>query len=494
MHDFTLRPYQVDFKKNISISLAKNQHVIACAPTGSGKSKIMISIAVDAMAKNRTVLLMTESTKIFNQLSKESKGHEINSAVKYISVEEGHLYVAMGQTLVRRLAIIEQFKSLGKNLLIINDECHVGSLNKLILMLREAYLIGFTATPDVRSAKHLPILYKDCIVACQVDDLIQEGYLCTYKHIGRDKANISLLELRSGEYTEESQEKAFETSAVYDGLIDDLNTFPFHRAMIFCASIKHCEDTYEKLIEANYSAIRYHSKMSNGTYELAKFTELGLANICVSVGTLTKGFDYPPVDLIVLLRATTSLPLYLQMMGRASRPIPNKKDKFTVLDYGVHWKRGLGLYWDDRDWQNMWRSTKKRKKKEGEGVAPIKQCGNESCGCIVPISTKICPYCGFIFEEEEKELAVGELVNVTEQYDTLIGKRIGVIDPYHLSIYAKMKNKRAFAIRIARAREQTNPGWLSEFAKCMGYKKYWVDLQLNALPDEPITFNNIIIR
>jgi superfamily II DNA or RNA helicase len=494
--NFTLRPYQLEFKRNIAISLVKNQHVIACAPTGSGKSKIMISIAHDAMLKGRTVLIITESTKIFNQLAFESKAHEIKAGIGYIAIQPGHLYVAMSQTLVRRDLIINQFTQFGKQLLTITDEAHIGTCTTLLKQIYPgSFGIGFTATPDVRVAKHLPVLYKDCVVACQVDDLIQDGFLCTYKHIGRDNADVSILELRNGEYTEESQEKAFETSAVYDGLLDDLNNVKFHRCMIFTASIKHCEDTWGKLIEAGYSAVRYHSKLPNGGFELAKFTELGLANICVSVGALTKGFDYPAIDLIVLLRATTSLPLYLQMMGRASRPIAGRKDTFTVLDYGVHWKRGLGLYWDDRDWKTMWRTAKKKKKKEDAGVQPIKQCPNEDCGCIIPINARVCPYCGFIFDEpEEKQLAQGDLVEVTEIYGQLIGKKIGEIDPYNLSIYAKMKNKRAFAIRIARAREQTNPGWLSEFAKCMGYKKYWVDIQLAALPKEPIQFSNITIK
>lgn len=494
--NFTLRPYQVEFKRNVSLSLVKNQHVIACAPTGSGKSKIMISIAHDAMAKTRTVLIVTESTKIFNQLSGESKGHEIKAGAKYIDIQPGHLYVAMSQTLVRRPAIISQFIALGKQLLCIVDEAHVGTTTKLLQEIYpQCYGIGFTATPDIRVAKHLPLLYQDCVVACQVDDLIQNGFLCTYTHIGRDKANISLLEIRNGEYTEESQERAFENSAVYDGLLEDLTNIEFYKCMIFTASIKHCDDTYEKLLEAGHSVTRYHSKVANGAYELAKFTELNLANICVSVGSLTKGFDFPAIDLIVLLRATTSLPLYLQMMGRASRPIPGKKDKFTVLDYGIHWKRGLGLYWDDRDWQNMWKTKKKSKKSDEQGIMPVKQCPGETCGCIVAASALVCPHCGFIFEEDkEKELEVGELVTVTAEYDKLVGKRIGLIDPYHLSIYAKMKNKRAFCIRIARAREQERPGWLAEFARCMGYKKQWVDIQLNSLPVEKIDFANIVIK
>jgi superfamily II DNA or RNA helicase len=55
--------------------------------------------------------------------------------------------------------------------------------------------------------------------------------------------------------------------------------------------------------------------------------------ILTSVGILTTGFDEPTVDTIILNRATKSLTLYYQMIGRGSRKLPNK-DQFTVIDLG----------------------------------------------------------------------------------------------------------------------------------------------------------------
>jgi superfamily II DNA or RNA helicase len=45
--------------------------------------------------------------------------------------------------------------------------------------------------------------------------------------------------------------------------------------------------------------------------------------ILTSVGIPT-GFDEPTVDTIILNRATKSLTLYYQMIGRGSRKLPNK--------------------------------------------------------------------------------------------------------------------------------------------------------------------------
>jgi superfamily II DNA or RNA helicase len=46
----------------------------------------------------------------------------------------------------------------------------------------------------------------------------------------------------------------------------------------------------------------------------------------------TTGFDEPTVDTIILNRATKSLTLYYQMIGRGSRKLPNKD--ITVIDLG----------------------------------------------------------------------------------------------------------------------------------------------------------------
>ena len=145
--------------------------------------------------------------------------------------------------------------------------------------------------------------------------------------------------MRNGEYTEASQDKAFGTNAVYDGIFEDLRKEPFKKAMIFVSSIKLAREMNERLQAEGFASVEYHSQLENGSYELAKFTELDIANICVSVSSLTKGFDFAPIDLVVLNRATTSLPLYLQMIGRGSRPVWSPdgtplKTHFRVLDYG----------------------------------------------------------------------------------------------------------------------------------------------------------------
>jgi type I site-specific restriction endonuclease len=76
--------------------------------------------------------------------------------------------------------------------------------------------------------------------------------------------------------------------------------------------------------------------------------------VLTSVGILTTGFDEPTVETIILNRATKSLTLYFQMIGRGSRKLPNKSD-FTVIDLGNNAAR-FGLWNEPVDWQHIFKS------------------------------------------------------------------------------------------------------------------------------------------
>jgi type I site-specific restriction endonuclease len=68
---------------------------------------------------------------------------------------------------------------------------------------------------------------------------------------------------------------------------------------------------------------------------------------------LTTGFDEPTVETIILNRATRSLTLYHQMIGRGSRKLPNK-DQFKLIDLGNNVRR-FGLWQDYLNWQDAFR-------------------------------------------------------------------------------------------------------------------------------------------
>ena len=482
----TPRPYQIDIVDRTSRSLAKNKAVILHAPTGAGKSIMIDMIVSRTIAKGKAVLVLSDARKIYNQLVKECNGIEINASVKEIAIQVGKCYVGMIQTILKRPMIIEQLRKLESNLILLVDECHISTSTKLIDHLPDAYRIGCTATPYGVLHKHLPEYYNDLVEGPQVDWLIQQGFLTNYRHKARTPADTSLLKIRNGEYTEKSQESVFSAKAVYDGLFEDLRQFPFKKAVIFVASIKQAEALHSKLLDQGFAACRYHSQVDHGDYELAKFTTLHLCNVLVTIKSLSKGWDYPPVDLVALMHKTLSTSVYQQEIGRGSRIYPGK-NMFTVLDYGSNWKQH-GLYFEDRPYSELWNKVKQPSEKLEASSNKI--CVN--CENVIPITARICKYCDYEYPETEKHLAQGELVDLTEEYHQLVGRKVSELTAHELANYAKIKNKKPYAIRVARAKEQIQPGFLMDFAAEMKYKRSWIDHQI--IPIEPIEFSDITLR
>ena len=56
----------------------------------------------------------------------------------------------------------------------------------------------------------------------------------------------------------------------------------------------------------------------------------GNIKVVANVGVLTTGFDHPELDTIVMARPTMSLALWYQIVGRAIRPHPQKKESWIA--------------------------------------------------------------------------------------------------------------------------------------------------------------------
>lgn len=482
----TLRTYQHKLNNDCAVAVKEHVRTLVFSPTGSGKTECFLDISRRAIAKQNTVLIITESRKIHRQIHQREDAFDISAGVRHMYIDENEIYIAMAQTLVKRPKILEQFKALGNKLVIINDEAHIATANKVLTYLSEARLLGFTATPK---GDHLQEIYRHCVMGPQVSDLIQEGYLSPYKHFARVAADLDKLKIKNGEFTEDSQMAAFASSGVYDGLLEDLRCFTFKKGMIFCSSIQHCDDVYEMLEFNNIPCVKIHSKNENNDFDLMTFETDPECKLCVTVAMLNKGYDFPTVDLECLLFATTSISRYLQSIGRGSR-IEAGKTHHVCLDYGENWLRH-GLWDMDREWDKIW-CEKRKKKSERDGVKPVKMC--PECFAIISSGILVCNFCGALLPKAEQEVKNGELVEITEKYSKLIGRKLSSLTPSELAIYARLKNKSMFAMRIARAHEQEFPGWLDAYANCMRYKPAWVHIQLRNMPAEKIEYQDFDLK
>jgi superfamily II DNA or RNA helicase len=487
--NYTLWQDQKELVRKAAISVKQHEHVIVQAPGGTGKTKTFVYIGTQICNKGGVSLILTERTNVFEQNLEEANAIGITGgSPKYMPIVPGGFYVATTQTLQKRPLIYEQFNRLidqGIDFQIIIDECHSGSYTTILNKLTYGRRLGFTATPDYRQAKHLPQLYNDCVMGNDVQWYIDNSRLCDYQHIQRKSGKaVEKLEKKNGEFTESSQRKFFGTEIHYQELFRDLNETPFNKCMLFCASIEHAEEVFERLTREGFSCSINHGKRKDDKFQIARFEKLNETNIMISVGKMTTGYDYPAVDLVVLYRATTSLIIYLQMLFRADRP--KEGMFFRTLDYGSNYDRH-GSYFHPHPWDKMW---KVKPKKSRGGVAPINFC--PKCESIIFVMAKVCKYCQYELPQKPQSTETGVAEDVTNKLQPIKGKKVSDLTPKELALYANLKDKKPFAARVARAKEVEQEGFLKDYGKAMGYKDNWAYIQ-REMPIQKLDYHNITI-
>lgn len=504
-----LYPHQLVIYNEIPVRLAKEPSVLVFSPAGSGKSKIIAATCERIAAAGRVAFVLTHRDKIQKQLVEHCSAMSITAKTDYIHITGGKCYVAMNQTLIKRLHILEQLATLGRGVVLVIDEAHRGDFNKTFTAVSEAYRVGFTATPAYRWAKHLPKYYASLIHGPQISELTPR-FLTPIRYYEMREADLSTLEKSStGEYTERSQELTFDRAKLYDDLFIHLPKFTFNKGIIFCASKKSADALNSQLLQHRYQSDVYYSGLKNGVYSLAKFRTLGQTKLLVTVAALSEGFDDPEIDFAILWRATSSLPLAIQMLMRIVRILPHKTESIC-LDFGGNNTRfggavninGLMM---DRDWHALWQPPP-GPERLSNGVAAIKIC--PSCEYMINASARSCCNCGYIYPDAEVQLKQGELVQIEHNLqearaaaNSLNGRRISTLTAIELATYAKQRDKKAFAMRIAKAHALANSQFIVDYGNEMGYNKKWAEriLQdqaeiLQYEPNHSIQYSDIIVR
>ncbi|OYX80231.1 MAG: DEAD/DEAH box helicase, partial [Flavobacteriales bacterium 32-34-25] len=316
-------------------------HLLYQLPTGGGKTVIFSEIVRRYLSKHdKKVVVLTHRIELCKQTSKMLKGFGvknkiINSKVKDLPDQnEYSCFVAMVETLKNR---INDEKLILDNIgLVIIDEAHYNSFRKLLSSFTNAFILGVTATPLSSNIK-LPMnqSYDELIVGDTISSLIEKGFLAKATTYSYDVGLTSLKVGINGDYTVKSSDDLYTNTLMQEKLLHAYTERSLgKKTLIFNNGINTSLYVYETFREAGYEIRHLDNTSSNEERkEILHWFKHTPDAILTSVGILTTGFDEPTVETIILNRATKSLTLYYQMIGRGSRKLP-LKDEFTVIDLG----------------------------------------------------------------------------------------------------------------------------------------------------------------
>ena len=331
-------------------------------PTGGGKTVIFSQIVREYIQRtNKKVLILTHRIELCRQTSKMLDGFGvrnkiINSKIKELPDQNEYMcFVAMVETLNNRLNDDKvELENVG---MVIIDEAHYNSFRKLFKFFEKSFILGVTATPLSSNIK-LPMKdnYRELIVGNSISSLIEKGFLAKANTYSFDVGLSSLKVGINGDYTVKSSEELYSNFSMQEKLLDSyMEKSQGKKTLIFNNGINTSKEVYETFRNAGYD-IRHldNTTSKQERRDILRWFKNKPDAILTSVSILTTGFDEPSVETIILNRATKSLTLYYQMIGRGSRVLPGKKE-FTVIDLGNYAAR-FGLWSAPIDWKQIFRS------------------------------------------------------------------------------------------------------------------------------------------
>jgi DNA repair protein RadD len=329
------------------------------AATGSGKSVIVAMLAKSLydLSKGKRVLCLAPSKELTEQNVEKYKALGEQCSVYSASISKSLRHPVV-------YATEGTFKSVAKRLAhefagVIIDEAHrlTPTIKKIIEELREGNpnlrVCGLSATPYrldggfifAKDTDGNPIselqakdpYFAQLVYTIGAKELIARGYLTPPKvgDINSETYDTSGLELaKNGQYTQSSLDRAFagwgrKTANIVADVVAQARGHT--GVMIFCSTNKHAEEVMASLPPEMSALVTGGTPKGERASIIARFKAQKIKYL-VNVSVLTTGFDAPHVSLVAILRATESVSLLQQIIGRGLRLFEGKPYAL-ILDY-----------------------------------------------------------------------------------------------------------------------------------------------------------------
>ncbi len=336
-------------------------HLLYQLPTGGGKTIIFSEIVRQYLKlKKKKVVVLTHRIELCNQTSKVLTdfgvlNKVVNSKASLDDQEEYSCFVAMVETLNNRL--LDDKLDISDVGLVIIDEAHYNSFTKLLKFFSCSFILGVTATP-LSSNINLPMTdnYDELIVGESISELIKNNFLARANLYTYNVGLTSLIVGANGDYTVKSSEELYTNNDMLSKLLLAYEERCLNqKTLIFNNGINTSLIVYDTFKKAGFN-VRHldNTATKKQRSETLKWFKETPDAILTSVSILTTGFDEPTVKCIMINRATKSLTLYYQMIGRGSRLLKDK-NTFEVIDLGNNFYR-FGEWGSDIDWHKIFRN------------------------------------------------------------------------------------------------------------------------------------------
>lgn len=391
---FALRPYQQQLVDAVRATWASGAaRVLACLPTGGGKSECAIDLILGMATPSTRALVIVERKVLAGQWLERILRHAPHATVGVLQAENtsrawAPILIATAQTIKAR-GVPE-----GIGLTVI-DESHIWhkSHDDVLQAVAGGKVLGLTATP-MRAG--LGLRFDKLIVGTTIGALIDQGHLVQPRYFAprHDAIETALqsVSVRAGDYASNELSAKMRGKSIIGDVVGAWQQRGENRQTIaFCVDKAHAHDLADEFVAASITACSIvDDTPDDDRARLFRQFDRGEVRVLCSVGVLAVGFDSPIASCAILARPTLSTSLHIQQGGRVLRPHPGKADCLILDHAGNVMQHGrLEDFEPPTDLSQIDKKTDKRSRKQ---KADAWICKN--CEAVNPMQEDICTECG----------------------------------------------------------------------------------------------------
>lgn len=397
---FKLRPYQEQLISNLKQALrAGFKSPCIVLPCGGGKSIITADIAKGATDKHNRVLFLVHRKELCEQ---------IEATFRKYRVDKKLADVMMVQTASRRLEKLPQYS------LIITDEghhCKANTYRKIYDYFAQVPRIFVTATPCRLGGDSLSGVCDTLIEGPTVKQLIAMGNLSPYRYFAPTLADFSKVHSVGGDFNIKEVDELLNKNKIYGDVIKYYRKLADGKQGIcYCVNVEHSKEMARMFREHGINARHIDGDTEASVRaDIIRQFRTGECKMLCNVGLISEGFDVPNCDVVILLRPTKSLSLYIQQSMRCMRYKPDKTA--IIIDHVGNYLRH-GMPDDDREWSLTEKQKQKKTEFDEEGNIVVRTC--KECFATYPNSENVCPVCGTAYITERKEIEQQAEIKLSE--------------------------------------------------------------------------------
>ncbi|WP_334352210.1 DEAD/DEAH box helicase [Companilactobacillus sp. HBUAS56257] len=417
----------------------------------------MAEIARRATDKGNRILFVVHRKEIVDQVVRTFKQQGVDMSLAKIG---------MVQTITRH---VDALKSPS---IIFIDEAHhalAKSYRRILDNFPNALKLLFTATPYRLNGEGFEEVADDLILGNSIKQLIKDGFLAPVDYYAPVQLDVSQLKTkRNGEFDEKSIEEAFKPK-VYGNAVNTFKKLGGNKqAIAYTYNVASAERLASELNTNGVVARAVSGKTPKDERDsIINDYRNGKIQVVTNAELFTEGLDLPNVDVVIMLRPTQSLSLFLQFAMRCMNP---RKGKTAIIIDHVGNVNRFGLPTEPHNWK-LEGNKKEKSNHSRDEIKPVTTC--PECFAAFYRKGDNCPFCGADLVEE-KELEVVEDAKLEKVKEERLRKAHMIMNG---GLAAKVADKKISELQNyeevkAYAKfKQYKPGWVYFYSKKRGFIK-----------------------